>query len=87
MNKIDFEEAIGPDNKFYFSDFESDNKNNKSDKNANSKLIIINKVTKYNLNSVEKPCKTYIKSKYIRIVKSKKMTPTTKRLQKVHADL
>lgn len=87
VDEIDLREAIRPNNKLYSSDSESDNKNNKFDKNADSKPTTINKTTEYNFNSMEELCKVYIKSKYIRNVKLKKMMPTTKRLQKIHIDL
>ena len=87
IDGIDLGEAIGPDNKLYSSDSEPYDENNKSDKDADSKPTTINKTTEYNLNGVEELCETCIESKHTRIVKSKKMTPTTKRLQEVHADL
>lgn len=87
VDRIDFREAIGPNTKFYFSDSEPVNKNNKFDKNVDNKPTTINKVTKFNPNEVEKLCKVYIESKYIRIVKLQKIMLTTKKLQKVHADL
>lgn len=40
----------------------------------------INKAIKYNFGNIEKLCKTYIKSKYIKIDKRKKMISTIKRL-------
>ena len=86
-DEIDFREAMGPDNKLYFSDFEHDDENNKSDEDADSEPTTINKATEYKLNGVEELCKACIESKYTRIVKSKKMTLTTKRVQKVHAVL
>lgn len=87
VDKIDLKEAIRPNNKLYSLDSEPDNENNKFDKNADSKLTTINKITEYNFNSMEELCKAYIKSKHIRIIKSKKMTSTTKRLKKIHIDL
>ena len=67
----------GPVNKPHFSNSES------SDSDAEA----INKAIEYNLGDVEELCETCIESKYTRIVKSKKMTPTTRRLQEVHANL
>lgn len=67
----------------YLSNFELDNN---SDVAANI-CIFINKAIENLSESVKKLCKAYIKSKYTRIVKSKKMTLTTKRLQEIHANL
>lgn len=70
-----------------FFDPNSDDKDIKqSNIDANNKPASINKTT-ININSIERLCEAYIKSKYIRIVGPKKMMPTTKRLQKVHPDL
>ena len=87
MDKIDFREAIGPDIKPYFSDSEPVDKNNKSNKNVDNKPFTINKAAEYNPNGVEKLCKACIESKHIRIIKSQKMMPISKKLQEVHADL
>ena len=87
VDKIDLGEAIGPDNELYSSDFEPDDENNKSDEDADNEPTTINTATEYNLNGVKELCKVCIKSKHTRIVKLKKMIPTIKRLQEVHADL
>ena len=51
----------------------------KSDSDTD-KLFMINKAMGLNLDVVEELCEVCIKSNYTRIVKLKKMTPTTKRL-------
>ena len=53
---------------------------------SNSDAEAINEVIKYNLIDVEKLYEVCIKNKYTRIVKSKKVTLTTKRLQEVNTD-
>ena len=53
----------------------------------NSDAKAITKVIEHNLGDVEELYETCIESKHTRIVKSKKKTPTTKKLQEVHADL
>lgn len=80
VNKIDFGEATSF-NESHFSDFKPENKN------SDNKLTIINKVTENDLKCIEQLCEACIKCKYTRIVKSKKMTPTTRVLQKVYVDL
>lgn len=80
VNKIEFGEAIGPDNKLSSSDSEPDDKNNKYDKDVDSKPPTTNKAIEYNFNGIEKVCKACIESKHIRIVKSKKITSITKML-------
>ena len=47
----------------------------------------INKAMELNIDDVKELCKACIESKYTKIVKSKRMTSTTKRLQEIHADL
>ena len=47
----------------------------------------INKAIELNIDGVKQLCKACIESKHTRIEKSKKMTPTTKRLQEIHTDL
>ena len=42
---------------------------------------------KLNIDGVEELCEACIESKHTRIVKSKRMTPTTKRLQEMNANL
>lgn len=39
------------------------------------------------IEDIEELCKTYIKSKYIRIIKSKKTTSTIRQLQEIYIDL
>lgn len=87
VDRIDFGKVIGSDNKRYLSDSKPDNKNNKSNKDADSKPITINKAIEYNLNNIEKLCEACIESKHTRIIKSKKMTLISKRLQEVYANL
>ena len=47
----------------------------------------INKAMELNIDGVKKLCEACIKSKHTRIVKLKKITPTMRRLQEIHADL
>ena len=47
----------------------------------------INKAMELNIDGVEELCKVCIESKHTRIVKSKRMTPTMRRLQEIHANL
>lgn len=65
--------------------------NSKSDNNSNTettyKPAFINKAIEYNLGDVKEFCKICIKSKYTRIINSKKMTITKRRLQKIYANL
>ena len=67
----------------------SDLKSNKNDSTteATHESTLINKVTELNFKRVEELCEACIESKHMRIVKSKKMTITTKKLQEVHANL
>ena len=46
-----------------------------------------NKAIELNINGVEELCEACIKSKHTRIVKSKRILPTMKRLQEIYADL
>ena len=61
--------------------------NSKSDNNieTKNKPAFIHKVI--NVNTDIKLCDTYIKSKYIRIVKLKRITPINQKFQEIHADL
>ena len=68
---------IGPVDEPHSSNSES------SDSNAEA----INKAIKHNLGVIKKLCEACIENKHIRIVKSKKITLTTRRLQEVHANL
>lgn len=54
---------------------------------VDNKFIVINKIIRYNFNDIEKLWKIYIKNKYIRIVKSKKMILIIKKLLKVYINL
>lgn len=54
---------------------------------ADNKFIVINKIIRYNFNDIKKLQKIYIKSKYIRIVKSKKMILIIKKQLKVYINL
>ena len=65
---------IEPIDELQSSDFEPE-----SDSDAD-KLFPINKAMELNIDSMEELCKACIESKHIRIVKSKRMTPTTRRL-------
>lgn len=67
--------------------FLTPNPKNDSDAETTYKLTLVNKVIKHNLRVIEKLCKTCIESKHIRIVRSKKITTTTRKLQEVYADL
>ena len=83
IEKINFGEIIRSINKLYFSNFKSNNSNTK----LIYKFIFINKIIKYNLKNIEKLYGACIKNKYIRIVKSKKMTSITKKLLKIYTNL
>ena len=83
VDGINLGEASRQIDESYSSDSEL---NNNSDKDIDT-CTPIHKTTEQISEEVEELCKAYIENKYTRIVKSKKMTPTTKRLQKVHADL
>ena len=67
---------------FFDSKFEND-----SDVKATHKSAFVNKIKKYNLEDIKELCETYIERKYRRIVRSKKMTATIKKLQKVYVNL
>lgn len=47
----------------------------------------ISEILKHDFENMEEFCKTCIKNKHIRIVKLKKMIPTTKKLQEIYANL
>lgn len=70
---IDLREISGLTNKSYSYNSEF---NNDSNADANIMPAPINKIIK----DVEELCKACIKSKYMRIIKLKKITPTIKRL-------
>lgn len=72
--------SFSSDKLYFFS--KSESKDNSST-NRNHILAPMNKV----IESIKKFYEAYIKSKHIRIIKSKKMISTTKRLQLIHADL
>ena len=65
---------------------QSSNSEPESDSDVD-KLFPINKVMELNIDGVEKLCKACIESKYTRIENSKRMTPTTRRLQEIYANL
>ena len=81
MDEIDLGEITGPIDNPHSSDseleFDSD-----SDKPSP-----INKAIELNIDGVEEFYEACIENKHHRIVKSKRMTPTLKRLQEIHADL
>lgn len=82
VDKVKLEETSSlSSDKLYYS-FKPESEDN-SDANTNHTPTSINKA----IESVEELCKTCIKSKHIRIIKSKKMTSTTRHLQEIHADL
>lgn len=85
VDEIDLEKATSPDNELHSFDSEFDNEDSNTD--TDNKPTTINKVSENDLKYIEQLCKTFIKSKYTRIIKSKKMTLITRRLQEVHADL
>lgn len=87
VNRINFKKIIRPDNKLYSSDSKPNNKNNKSNIDANIKPTTINKAIEYNLNDIEILCDTCIESKHIRIVKLKKIILIIKRLQEIYTVL
>lgn len=80
--------------------FSSNSKVDNEDKNSESSLasntsllpatMLLNKVTSTGINpnySIELLCDPYIKSKNIKIVKYKKITPTTCKLKEIYANL
>lgn len=71
---IDFNESNS-------SDSESENKD------SDNEPVTINKVKENDLKCIEWLYEAFIKSKYMLIVKSKKMILIIKRLQEVHADI
>lgn len=79
-DRIDLGGEISSDDRAHSFDSES----NKKD--AENKPAPINKAID-SLEITEQLCKAYVESKHTRIVKSKGMTPTTKKLQEVHIDL
>ena len=62
-------------NKSHSSDFQLDKFDSDIDK-----LSLINKLIEYNIDNVKKRYEIYIKIKHTRIIKSKKMISTIKRL-------
>ena len=83
MDGITLGEALGPIDECYSSN--SEPKSN-SDEDADTSTPI-HKATEQISKEMEELCKAYIESKHTRLVKSKKITPTSWRLQEVHADL
>ena len=81
VDGIDFGKITGPVDNPYSFDFEFEF-NSDSDKPSP-----IHKVIELNIDYVEKLCEACIKSIHTRIVKLKRMTPTTKRLQKIYTNL
>ena len=81
MDEINLREITGPVDNPHSSDFELEFESD------SDKLSPINKAMELNIDGVEELCEACIKSKYIRIVKSKKMTLITKRLEEIHANL
>lgn len=78
------------------SDSEKDNKDNSLEPSLDSIDIVptstttlLNKMTSTidHDDSVEQLCNPCIESKHIKIVRHKRMTPTTRKLQEIHADL
>lgn len=55
------------------------------DESETEEPAIVNKAT--DIDAGAELCDACIESKHTRIVKSKRMTPTTRRLQEIHADL
>lgn len=83
-NRINFRDLPKVIKESYSFNSKSDNNFNKD---SNNRPAPINKVTNYNIEGIEKLCKACIANKHIRIVKSKKITSTTKRLQEILAYL
>ena len=82
MDGIDLGEIITePIDEPQSSDFEP-----KSDSDVD-KPSPINKAIELNIDGVEELCEACIKNKYTRIVKLKRMTPITRRLQEIYVDL
>ncbi len=86
IDEINLKKVLGSVNNLHSSDLKPDNNLNV---NANNMLIFTNKVIKYNLNSgIEELCKACIKSKYIKIVKLKKiMLMTRKATKNIHQSI
>lgn len=78
----------------FSSDFEIKNENKSSESssisNTHPTTTPLNRVTNISINSihsVEQLCDSFIESKYIKIVKYEKMTPTIRKLKEIHTDL
>lgn len=71
MDRIDFRKESGVIDRSYSSNSKS---NNKLDINANVPAFI-NKAIKHNFKGMEELCKACIESKYMRIVRSKRIIP------------
>lgn len=82
VNRINFQEITGPINKSYSFNSKFDKSNSHTNKS-----FPINKTIKHDINSLEELYETCIKSKYIRIIKSKKMTLITRRFQDIDTNL
>lgn len=79
---MDLREITGPVDKPYSLDSKLD----KFNSNVN-KLSSINKAMKLNIDSVEELCEIWIESKYTKIIKLKRITPTIRRLQEIDANV
>lgn len=79
----------------FSSDFEEEMKDKNSDLDSDNNEQLLNKIintSNDNLEgckntNIEKLCNLCIKSKYTKIVKHKKMTFVTRKLQEIYADL
>ena len=81
VDEIDLGEIIGPIDNPHFSNSELE-----FDSDSN-KPFLINKAIELNIDGVEELCEACIKNKKTRIVKLKRITPITKRLPEIYANL
>lgn len=84
IDRIDPRKRPEVADKSYFSNSET---NDNSDKDSNNQPGLINKIINYTIKGIEELREACIESKYARIVKSKRMTLTIRKLQEVHANL
>lgn len=84
IDEINLKEISDFIDKSHFFKSES---NNNSDVDVYNILVFINKVREHNFKGIKKLCKAYIKNKYIKIVKLKKMILIIKKLQEIYTNL
>ena len=73
----------------YFSFYSQLNNKNKNLESSfiNTPSLLLSKFISGSSNFIEQLCNSYIKSKYIKMVKYKKITPTIYKLKEIYADL